>query len=124
MTPTSGEIDALLAALTPDAKGLVAAVVQDEKSGDVLMLAYQTPDTVRQTLESGRMTYWSRSRDEVWVKGATSGAYQHVRAVRIDCDGDALLWTVEQEGGAACHTGRWSCFYRAPGGSGLVAIPD
>jgi phosphoribosyl-AMP cyclohydrolase len=117
------QLDALIDALTPDAQsGLVAAVVQDHDTGDVLMLAYQTPETVRQTVRTGRMTYWSRSRQEVWVKGTTSGAFQHVRSVRIDCDGDALLWTVDQEGGAACHTGRRSCFYRTPGEGGLVEI--
>ncbi len=123
MIATPAETDALLAALTPDATtGLVAAVVQDHGTHEVLMLAYQTPDTVRQTLATGQMTYWSRSRSEVWVKGLTSGAFQRVRSVRVDCDGDALLWTVDQEQGAACHTGHRSCFYRAPGETGLVDV--
>ncbi len=123
MTAPPAESDALIGALTPDAAtGLVAAVVQDHDSGDVLMLAYQTPDTVRQTLATRRMTYWSRSRGEVWVKGLTSGAFQRVRSVRIDCDGDALLWTVDQEQEAACHTGRRSCFYRAPQDGELVDL--
>ena len=123
MIASPAETDALIDALTPDVQtGLVAAVVQDHDSGDVLMLAYQTPGTIRQTLATGRMTYWSRSRGEVWVKGLTSGAFQHVRSVRIDCDGDALLWTVDQEQGAACHTGHRSCFFRAPGDGALVDV--
>lgn len=75
------------------------------------MLAYMNRETLVQTLETGLMTYWSRSRNEVWVKGATSGHYQHVRSVGIDCDGDTLLFEVDQEG-AACHTGNRSCFFR------------
>ncbi len=82
------------------------------------MLAYMNRDTLRQTLETGVMTYWSRSRQKVWVKGETSGHIQHVRSVAVDCDGDALLFRIEQVGGAACHTGHRSCFYRAPGADG------
>ncbi len=123
MTASPAEIDALIDALAPDAAtGLVAAVVQDHDTGDVLMLAYQTPATVRQTMSTGRMTYWSRSRGEVWIKGLTSGAFQHVRSVRIDCDGDALLWTVDQDQDAACHTGHRSCFFRSPGDGALVDV--
>ncbi len=91
--------------------GLVPAIAQDERSGEVLMLAYMTDESLRRTLDTGRMTYWSRSRKEIWEKGATSGHVQHVRSVRIDCDGDALLFRVRQTG-PACHTGRQSCFYR------------
>ncbi|NBC17137.1 MAG: phosphoribosyl-AMP cyclohydrolase [Bacteroidetes bacterium] len=95
-----------------DDDGLVPVIVQDAADGQVLMLAYMNAETLRQTLTTGRMTYWSRSRQEVWVKGATSGHTQEVVEARIDCDGDTLLFTVHQRGGAACHTGHRSCFYR------------
>lgn len=94
-----------------DDAGLVPAIVQDAATDRVLMMAYMTEETLRETLESGRMVYWSRSRQERWVKGATSGHTQSVEEVRVDCDGDTLLFKVEQEGGA-CHTGFESCFYR------------
>jgi phosphoribosyl-AMP cyclohydrolase len=107
----STNIDALIDAVTFDADGLVAAIAQDDDTGQVLMMAYMTAETLRQTFETGTMTYWSRSREAVWVKGATSGHTQAVRSARLDCDGDALLFRVEQLGGA-CHTGHRSCFYR------------
>jgi phosphoribosyl-AMP cyclohydrolase len=91
--------------------GLVPAVAQDTNSGEVLMMAYVSPAALERTRETGRAHYYSRSRDELWEKGATSGHTQAVREVRIDCDGDALLYLVEQAGGA-CHTGYRSCFYR------------
>ncbi len=95
-----------------DENGLVSAIAQDAETGQVLMLAYMNADTLARTLETRLMTYWSRSRQEVWVKGRTSGNVQEVEAVRIDCDGDALVFKVRQHGGAACHTGHRSCFYR------------
>lgn len=95
---------------SPD--GLVTAIAQDAETNEVLMLAYMNEQTLRQTLETGVMTYWSRSRRKVWVKGESSGHTQAVEEVRIDCDGDALLFKVRQHGGAACHTGFASCFYR------------
>ena len=105
-----------LAALMDEVKfsenGLVTAVAQDWQTSEVLMVAYMNADTLRQTLETGTMTYWSRSRKKVWVKGESSGHTQAVKEVRIDCDGDVLLFKVEQKGGAACHTGHRSCFYR------------
>jgi len=91
--------------------GLVPAVAQDADSKDVLMLAYVSPEALEKTLETGRAHYYSRSRDELWEKGATSGNTQSVKEVRVDCDADTLLYLVEQEGGA-CHTGHESCFYR------------
>ena len=91
--------------------GLVPVVAQDANSGEVLMLAYATREAVARTRETGRAHYYSRSRDELWEKGATSGHTQSVREVRVDCDGDALLYRVAQTGGA-CHTGYRSCFYR------------
>jgi phosphoribosyl-AMP cyclohydrolase len=91
--------------------GLVPAVAQDADTGEVLMLAYASPEAVARTRETGRAHYYSRSREELWEKGATSGHTQSVRAVRVDCDGDALVYLVEQAGGA-CHTGFRSCFHR------------
>ena len=95
----------------PDEHGLIPCIVQDEANGEVLMLAYMNEESFRLTLRTGRMTYWSRSRQEIWVKGLTSGHYQFVRSISLDCDGDTLLAKVAQIG-AACHTGNRSCFYR------------
>lgn len=92
--------------------GLVVAVVQDAVRKDVLMVGYMDREAVRRTLESGRTWFWSRSRKEYWCKGETSGNRQHVQGVWVDCDGDALLVEVHQEGAGACHTGERSCFYR------------
>jgi len=92
---------------TPD--GLVCAVVQEAATARVLMVAWMNDDALAETLATGRGVYWSRSRQEIWRKGATSGHVQRVLSVEVDCDGDALLLTVEQEGGA-CHTGEHSCF--------------
>jgi len=92
---------------TPD--GLVAAVVRQYDTGEVLMLAWMDDHALHRTLTTGRATYWSRSRQQYWVKGETSGHYQYVKAVALDCDGDALLVTVDQVG-PACHTGAPSCF--------------
>jgi phosphoribosyl-AMP cyclohydrolase len=92
-------------------KGLVCAVVQDITNNEVLMVAWMNRDTLTETLETNKMVYWSRSRSERWLKGETSGHFQVVKEARIDCDGDALLFKVEQAG-AACHVGYRSCFYR------------
>src|SRR4051794_4663767 len=108
--------------LRRDPAGLVAAVVQQHDTGEVLMLAWMDDEALHRTLTSGRATYWSRSRGEYWVKGETSGHRQWGREVRLDCDGDALLVLVDQEG-PACHTGERSCFHRplaAVEGSGAV----
>lgn len=91
--------------------GRIPAVAQDADSGEILMLAYVTPEAVERTRETGRAHYYSRSREELWDKGATSGHVQHVEEILVDCDGDALIYQVDQEGGA-CHTGYESCFYR------------
>ena len=104
-----------LAAVKFDANGLVAAIAQDVNTRSVLMLAWMNAETLRMTLEEGRMVYWSRSRQEVWRKGDTSGDRQFVREGYYDCDGDTLLFLVEQEGRGACHTGEYTCFYRAFG---------
>jgi phosphoribosyl-AMP cyclohydrolase len=100
---------AVAARLKRNADGLVAAVVREHGSGDVLMVGWMDDQALHRTLTTGRATYWSRSRGEYWVKGATSGHVQYVKKVAIDCDGDALLVTVEQVG-PACHTGTHSCF--------------
>ncbi len=94
-----------------DDKGLITAITQDVKSDRVLMLAFMNRETLQETLETGKMVYWSRSRQQRWLKGETSGHFQIVKEVFIDCDGDALLFKVEQKGGA-CHKGYLSCFYR------------
>ena len=92
--------------------GLVPAIVQDDETGEVLMLAYMSREAWLKTLETGKATYWSRSRNELWIKGETSGHVQLVKEILVDCDSDTLLLKVHQIGGAACHTGYKSCFYR------------
>ncbi|MGO9343458.1 MAG: phosphoribosyl-AMP cyclohydrolase [Acidimicrobiales bacterium] len=112
MTPSAPSDDPCAeVAFGPD--GLVPAVVQDAADGTVLMLGYMNSEALRRTLSSGRSWFWSRSRKEYWCKGETSGNRQFVREVRYDCDGDALLLVVDQEGSGACHTGERSCFYRS-----------
>lgn len=92
--------------------GLLPVIAQDAESGEVLMLAYMNEEAFTQTLATGKATYFSRSRNRLWVKGETSGNEQEVSEIRLDCDGDTLLLKVFQKGGAACHTGHKSCFYR------------
>jgi phosphoribosyl-AMP cyclohydrolase len=101
-----------------DDKGLIPTVVQDAKDGTVLMVAYMNRESVRRTLRLKKSVFWSRSRKSFWLKGESSGNVQKVKEMRIDCDGDCLLVKVQQIGGAACHTGHRSCFYRKvrPGG--------
>jgi phosphoribosyl-AMP cyclohydrolase len=104
---------AWLSAVKFDDKGLVTAVTIDDANGDVLMLAHMNAEALRLTLETGRMTYWSRSRKSLWMKGETSGNTQKLVSAHLDCDGDALLFRVIPEGlGAACHEGYRSCFFR------------
>ncbi len=102
----------LLGAVRYDDDGLVPAIVQDASTRQVLMMAWMNEHSLRQTLEVGETVFWSRSRQEYWHKGATSGNVQRVREVRIDCDGDVLLFLVDPAG-PACHTGAVSCFFRA-----------
>ena len=104
-----------LSAITYDQHGLVAAIAQDVENGDVLMLAWMNAESLKMTLTEGRMVYWSRSRQELWRKGDTSGDRQFVREAYYDCDADALLFKVEQEGVGACHTGARTCFFRSFG---------
>lgn len=114
-------IDALLAEIRFDPAGLVPAVAQQHDTGEVLMLAWMNREAIAETLAVGRVCYFSRSRGALWRKGETSGQTQHLRELRIDCDGDTLLLMVEQEG-VACHTGRRSCFFRAVRNGKLVEI--
>ena len=100
---------AIAARLKRDASGLVVAVVQQHDSGEVLMVGWMDDEALHRTLTTGRSTFWSRSRQEYWVKGETSGHAQHVKSVALDCDGDSLLVRVDQVG-AACHTGDRTCF--------------
>lgn len=101
----------LPASLKFDDKGLIPAIIQDHQNRQVLMMAWMNEESLRRTIESGLCTYWSRSRQKYWVKGETSGHVQHVKSISVDCDQDALLIQVEQDG-AACHENFRSCFYR------------
>lgn len=92
--------------------GLVAAIAQDDASGEILMVAYMNEESLRRTLELGEVVYWSRSRQKYWHKGEESGNVQKLKGIYVDCDGDALVLRVEQVGGAACHTGKRNCFFR------------
>jgi phosphoribosyl-AMP cyclohydrolase len=103
-------LDPQVAALLKDPELLIPAIVQDSNSKEVLMLAYMNPESLQLTLSTGKATYWSRSRSELWVKGETSGHYQQVQSITLDCDGDALLLEVVQTG-VACHTGERTCFH-------------
>ena len=96
--------------------GLVPAIVQEAETGQVLMMAWMSPESLRLTLAEERTVFWSRSRQELWRKGETSGEVQRVRDAYYDCDADVLLFVVDQEGGGACHTGAHSCFFRRFGG--------
>ena len=121
IAPLPSATSALLPALKFDDDGLVAAVAQQHDSGEVLMLAWMNREAVMETLASGRVTYFSRSRQALWRKGDTSGQTQRLVELRVDCDGDAVLLLVDQTG-AACHTGTRSCFFRAVRAGGLERI--
>ncbi len=114
-------IDIMLAAIKFDAQGLVPAVAQQHDSGEVLMVAWMNRDAVAETMRTGRVCYWSRSRGTPWRKGDTSGHTQTLVDLRVDCDGDTLLALVDQVG-VACHTGRHNCFFRAVRNARLEAI--
>lgn len=98
--------------ITWTAEGLVPAIAQEADSGKVLMFAWMNREALRLTKETGNAVYWSRSRNKLWHKGEESGHWQKVKDIRLDCDNDVVLLTVEQEGGIACHTGRHSCFFQ------------
>jgi phosphoribosyl-AMP cyclohydrolase len=114
--------DDWLATLQWDAQGLLPAIAQDHRSGEVLMLAWMNAEALRETLHRGEAVYWSRSRARLWHKGESSGHTQKVREIRTDCDRDTLLLKVEQVGGIACHTGRASCFFEQLGDGGWRAV--
>jgi phosphoribosyl-AMP cyclohydrolase len=103
-------------------KGLLPAVVQEFRTGKVLMLAYINPASWEKTLETGEAHYWSRSRQEIWHKGGTSGNVQKIREIYVDCDNDTVLFKVEQVGGAACHTGYETCFHKRLGSDREITI--
>ncbi|HVI86874.1 MAG TPA: phosphoribosyl-AMP cyclohydrolase [Dongiaceae bacterium] len=111
-TAIGDEVEALLKRLVLTADGLIPAIAQQHDTGEVLMMAWMTPESLRESLATGRVVYWSRSRQQLWRKGDTSGQIQKLIECRIDCDQDCLLLLVDQIG-VACHTGRRSCFYTA-----------
>ncbi len=112
MTENTTAADAVLTAIRFDANGLVPAIAQQHDTGEVLMMAWMNAEAVQETLATGRVCYFSRSRNRLWRKGETSGQTQRLKDLRVDCDGDTLLLLVDQDG-VACHTGRRNCFYRA-----------
>ena len=119
--PTGVRIDVSpeqIASLTYNFEGLIPAIAQDHETREILMMAWMNAESLRTTFDQGRMVYWSRSRQELWRKGDTSGDRQFVREAYFDCDSDALLFVVEQEGVGACHTGARTCFFRAFGDDG------
>jgi phosphoribosyl-AMP cyclohydrolase len=113
----------LLSSIKLDVNGLVPAIAQDADTGEVLMLAWMNLATLRETLDNGVMVYYSRSRKKRWLKGETSGHTQKVREVYIDCDGDTLLFKIEQNG-AACHENYYSCFYRKKTGDAWTVVKE
>ena len=123
--PTGVRIDIApeqIASLNYNVDGLIPAIAQDHETREILMMAWMNAESLHMTFDQGRMVYWSRSRQELWRKGDTSGDRQFVREAYFDCDADALLFIVEQEGAGACHTGERSCFFRAFGTDDVVAV--
>jgi phosphoribosyl-AMP cyclohydrolase/phosphoribosyl-ATP pyrophosphohydrolase/phosphoribosyl-AMP cyclohydrolase len=123
--PTGVRIDVSpdqIEALTYNHDGLIPAIAQDHETREILMMAWMNRDSLARTFDEGRMVYWSRSRQELWRKGDTSGDRQFVREAYFDCDADALLFVVEQEGAGACHTGERSCFFRAFGRDEVATV--
>ena len=120
-TPQRTAADAVLDALRFDPAGLVPAIAQQHDTGEVLMVAWMNAEAVRETLATGQVCYFSRSRGRLWRKGESSGQTQHLKELRIDCDGDTVLLLVHQDG-VACHTGRRNCFFRAAREGNLVEI--
>lgn len=116
-------MEELLTEIRFNKAGLVLAVAQQHDSGEVLMVAWMNRDAIKETLDTGRVCYWSRSRGALWRKGETSGQVQALKELRLDCDGDSILLLVDQTG-VACHTGRRNCFFRAVRDGKLVTIAD
>ena len=113
-------IDEIIGKLKFDEKGLVTADAQDHETGEILMLAFMNEESFRRTVETGQAVYWSRSRKKLWHKGEESGNVQIVKEIYVDCDADAIVLKIKQVGGAACHTGHRTCFYRRIENEGLV----
>ncbi len=122
MSP-SADTSSMISALSFDAAGLIPAIAQQHDSGEVLMMAWMSAESIAETLRTGQVCYYSRSRDTLWRKGETSGQVQRLVELRVDCDEDCLLLLVEQTG-VACHTGRRSCFFRAVRDGELTTIAD
>ncbi len=122
-TQIDSAAEAILSTLTFDAAGLIPAIAQQHDTGEVLMVAWMNRDAILETLKTGQVVYWSRSRKALWRKGETSGQTQILKDFRIDCDGDTLLLLVDQKG-VACHTGRRNCFYRAVRDGRIETIAD
>lgn len=120
-TETRGLPPSLAEALTPNSDGLIPAIARQHNSDEVLMMAWMNPESIAETLATGQVCYWSRSRNKLWRKGESSGQTQKLIELRLDCDGDTLLLLVDQKG-PACHTGRRDCFYRAWRDGNLVEI--
>lgn len=121
--PPADAVDALLSEVRFNSDGLITAIAQQHDTGEILMLAWMNADALRETLLTGRVCYWSRSRKGLWRKGETSGQMQTLVDLRVDCDGDAVLVLVHQDG-VACHTGRRNCFFRAIRGSEVVNVAE
>ncbi|MEQ8710424.1 MAG: phosphoribosyl-AMP cyclohydrolase [Rhodospirillales bacterium] len=121
--PSDAAVSSFIETISFNGDGLVAAIAQQGESGEVLMMAWMSAEAVRETLATGRVCYWSRSRQALWRKGETSGQVQRLIDARIDCDGDTLLLIVDQTG-VACHTGRRSCFFQAIRNDAVTAIAD
>lgn len=121
-TRVAGEGPAWLSEVVFDAAGLVPVIAQDAASGRILMVAWANREALAETAQTRRAVYWSRSRGRLWRKGEESGHAQQVREIRLDCDGDVVLYAVEQVGGIACHTGRESCFFRRLGDDGWDVV--
>ncbi len=105
-----------------DSNGLITAIAQDFETKEILMLAFMNEQSFKKSLETGEAHYWSRSRSELWHKGATSGSTQIIREIRIDCDQDAVILLIDQQGDGACHTGRSNCFYRQINKDGTLSF--
>ncbi|GAB3115576.1 phosphoribosyl-AMP cyclohydrolase [Novispirillum itersonii] len=121
--PSPEAVDALLSEVRFNSDGLITAIAQQHDSGEILMLAWMNADALRETLLTGRVCYWSRSRKGLWRKGETSGQMQKLVDLRVDCDGDAVLALVHQDG-VACHTGRRNCFFRAIRDGAVVNVAE
>ena len=115
-----GSVPETLPDFSKSADGLIPAIAQDAETSQVLMLAYVNQAAWEETLKSGRACYWSRSRSKLWKKGEESGNWQEIKEILVDCDGDSIIYKIEQKGGAACHTGRRSCFYNTYNGDGFT----